>query len=93
MPPYCRLPPILPSPVIVSHGTGTHYKYSQEEIEQLVQQAQRFIQHALSLPPPLPPRSISHSTWRTQLSDIWLVHALSRHPVAGQSVVSLPPSS
>jgi hypothetical protein len=66
---------------------GTHYKYSLKDIEHLVQQAEVFITHALTVPPPSPPPTISHTTWRTQVSDIWLVHALSHHPVAGHNVV------
>lgn len=67
--------------------SGTHYKYSLTDIQDLIQQAEVFIQHALSQPPPHPPHSISHVTWRTQLTDLWLVHALSHYPVAGQNVV------
>ena len=67
---------------------GTHYKYSQTDIEELIRQAELFISQALSIPtPPPPPHTLSHSTWSTQLSDIWLVHALHHHPVTGHAVV------
>ena len=71
---------------------GTHYKYSLTDLRELTEQAQVFLKKALSLPPPSPPRTISPSTWRTQLSDIWLVHALHHYPLTGHSVVSSTPS-
>ena len=74
--------------LIYSMYIGTHYKYSEDELLELVEQAGTFIKHALSLPPPSPPSTLSHSTWQHQVSDIWLVHALFRHSVVGQSVVS-----
>lgn len=60
------------------------------DIEQLIQQAKEFITHALSISPPSPPHTLSHTTWSTQLSDIWLVHALHHHPITSHSVVGTP---
>ena len=57
-------------------------------MEELVLQARKFVDQALDVPPPPPPRSLSHSTWSSQLSDLWLVHALHRYPVTGQHMVS-----
>lgn len=69
------------------HGTGTHYKYSQSDVDQLIVQAKAFIQQALSVAAPNPPATISPSTWRTQTADIWLVQALQQHSVAGHRAV------
>ena len=67
--------------------SGTHYKFSRTDISELVSQAEGFIAEVLPLPLPPPPHTIAHSTWMVQLSDIWLVHALSKYPVKGKDVV------
>lgn len=70
---------------------GTHYKFSYEDITALIQQAQHFIEKALSSPMPGAPVTLSPSiTWLTQLSDIWLVNALQKYPITGFNVVSVP---
>ena len=69
---------------------GTHYKYSYDDITGLIEQAERFIEQASSLPTPTAPAIISSSvTWLTQLSDLWLVKALQKYPINGLHVVSL----
>ena len=74
----------------VLYTLGTHYKYSHDDITGLIEQAQRFIERASSLPTPSAPAVISSSvTWLTQLSDIWLVKALLKYPITGLHVVSL----
>ena len=68
--------------------TGTHYKYSSDDIADLMSQASQLIEKALSisLPPP-PPTLPPSSTWLSQLSDIWLIHALHKYSVQGKNVV------
>jgi hypothetical protein len=75
-------------------GNGTHYKYSQSDINQLIREAESFIQQALSVNPPSPPSTISSTTWRTHTTDIWLVHALQQHSVAGHTAIgpAAPPN-
>ena len=74
---------------IVHLYAGTHYKFSYEDIDALISQARQFVKKALSMPLPHAPVIVSSSvTWLTQLTDIWLVHALDKYPVAGQMVVS-----
>ena len=69
---------------------GTHYKFSYEDINSLIQQAHCFIEKALVTPLPNAPAVMSSSvSWLTQLTDVWLVHALHQHPVSGLNVVSL----
>ena len=68
--------------------TGTHYKYSQEDISQLISEGKDFVAKVLSSPVPPPPHSPPHSsTWATQLTDVWLVHALNKYSSTGSSVV------
>lgn len=75
--------------ISLTNFTGTHYKYSHDDITGLISQAQQFINSASSLPTPRAPAKISSSiTWLTQLSDIWLVKALKQYPIAGLHVVS-----
>ncbi len=53
----------------------------------MITQAKTFVSRVLDTPPPPPPLTHPHtSTWLTQLTDIWLVHALHRYRVAGLSV-------
>ncbi len=53
----------------------------------MIVQAKTFVSRVLDTPPPPPPLTHPHtSTWLTQLTDIWLVHALHRYRVAGLSV-------
>ncbi len=53
----------------------------------MIEQAKSFVSNVLRTPPPGPPRTHPHtSTWLTQLTDVWLVHALHRHGVAGLKV-------
>ena len=73
----------------LSFDTGTHYKYSYEDITQLTAQAEQLVTKVQSLPlppPPLPSHPHS-STWLTQLTDIWLVHALTQYVIKGKQVV------
>ena len=76
-----------------STHTGTHYKYSSKDITELIAEAEQFIAEVLSFPLPSPPHAITHSTWVSQLTDIWLVHALQTHTVTGKRVVSRLSSS
>ena len=67
-----------------------HYKFSYEDIASLIQQAQHFIEKVSLMPIPSAPVVLSSSvTWLTQLTDIWLVHALHKYPVSGLNVVSV----
>ena len=76
--------------LLTSFKLGTHYKFSHDDIVALIEQAQRFIEKASSLSTPSAPAIISSSvTWLIQLSDIWLVKALKKYPIAGLHVVSL----
>lgn len=69
---------------------GTHYKFSYEDITSLIKQAQHFIEKVSLMPIPSAPIVLSSSvTWLTQLTDIWLVHALHKYPVSGLNVVSM----
>lgn len=63
--------------------------FSFEDIEGLISQAGNFAERVLSMPhPPSPPISLPASTsWLTQLTDAWLVHALKAHPIQGKEVV------
>lgn len=67
---------------------GTHYKYSYGDITEMIRNAKSFVTSVLSAPVPAPPHTHPHtSTWLTQLTDVWLVHALYARGVAGLSVI------
>ncbi len=54
----------------------------------MISQTKTFVISVLKLPSPPPPPTHPHtSTWLTQLTDVWLVHALHRHGVIDMSVV------
>ena len=65
---------------------GTHYKYSYEDISDMIADAQQVVASVLSTPLPPPPR-MHTPTWLTQLTDVWLIHSLAVHGVSGLRVV------
>ncbi len=67
---------------------GTHYKYPSSDISAMISQAIQFVQKAHEYPsPPPPPPSIDRTLWMSQLTDLWLVHALGAYPLTGKTVV------
>ncbi len=73
---------------------GTHYKYSHEDIDNMIKDVTSFINRTLQISPPMPPSpgSSSHvrssNIWSSQITDLWLVHALEQYPVKGHDVAS-----
>lgn len=70
-------------------GKGTHYKYSYEDVSNMIDHAKKIVANILSTSLPSPPQGHApHAfTWLKQLTDVWLVHSLHTHGVAGMRVV------
>ena len=70
---------------------GTHYKYSREDIEKLISQAKSIVRDALRNPLPNAPSAITRGMWMSQLTDLWLIHALDHYGVERKNIVSIFP--
>lgn len=68
-------------------GKGTHYKFSRIDVEARISQARSIVREVLRNPPPNPPSAISHGMWMSQLTDLWLIHALDRYGVEKKDIV------
>ena len=67
---------------------GTHFKFSFDEIEEMVKQAEvmRVFVASSGVPPP-PVAAVGNKG--TRVSDLWLIHALEQHPIVDMHVVSV----
>lgn len=70
---------------------GTHYKFLRKDVEALITQARSIVRDALRNPPPNAPSAIAHGMWMSQLTDIWLIHALDRYGVEKKDIVRVYP--
>ena len=67
---------------------GTHFKFSFEEIQEMVKQAEvmRVFVASSGVPPP-PVAAVGNKG--TRVTDLWLIHALEQHPIVDMHVVSV----
>ena len=70
-----------------NYPLGTHYKFSRKDVEARISQARSIVREVLRNPPPNPPSAISHGMWMSQLTDLWLIHALDRYGVEKKDIV------
>ena len=67
---------------------GTHFKFSFDEIVEMVKQAEAmkvFVASA-GVPPP-PVQAVGNKG--TRITDLWLIHALEQHPIVDMNVVRM----
>lgn len=67
---------------------GTHFKFSFDEIEEMVKQAEvmRELIASSGVPPP-PVEAVGNKEAR--VTDLWLIHALEQNPIVDMHVVSV----
>lgn len=68
------------------YALGTHFKFSFDEITEMVKQAEamRQLVSSAGVPPP-PVRAVGNKG--TRITDLWLIHALEQHPIVDMHVV------
>ena len=65
---------------------GTHFKFSFDEIAEMVKQAEAMRELVSSAGvPPAPVQAVGNKG--TRISDLWLIHALEQHPIVDMHVV------